>query len=300
MFKQGSNFLWQLAMSKAQHKMKMEESDRLLALEKIESEKERAREQAKLKESREYTEGQEAKKKLSSYAEKGRKTVTGEEQEALSITGAPQLQTKGMVYDPIAQAFVEPSEEESYKPTMKTYVYPDGKIKTIDVNKITPPEGALPIKHSQKGKKTSVWMHNPKLKRKIQAKPSEVSNWEAKGYVRGQPYGATTQKDPMVDLQRISKEYKTPDSFFERIVLDSWEKKRRLKSWLVQSSRLRKRGKFSRELLLDETLAIMADLGFPEEYHDTVSIMLSDPKVREGEVTQLINEISDEKLEQPE
>jgi hypothetical protein len=143
-------------------------------------------------------------------------------------------------------------------------------------------------------------MHNPKLKRKIQAKPSEVSNWEAKGYVRGQPYGATTQKDPMVDLQRISKEYKTPDSFFERIVLDSWEKKRRLKSWLVQSSRLRKRGKFSRELLLDETLAIMADLGFPEEYHDTVSIMLSDPKVREGEVTQLINEISDEKLEQPE
>jgi hypothetical protein len=56
MFKQGSNFLWQLAMSKAQHKMKMEESDRLLALEKIESEKERAREQAKLKESREYTE----------------------------------------------------------------------------------------------------------------------------------------------------------------------------------------------------------------------------------------------------
>jgi hypothetical protein len=63
MFKQGSNFLWQLAMSKAQHKMKMEESDRLLALEKIEAEKERAREQAKLKEGRTYTEGREKEKR---------------------------------------------------------------------------------------------------------------------------------------------------------------------------------------------------------------------------------------------
>lgn len=52
--KQGTNFLWQLAMVKARHKIKMEETDRLLALEKIEAEKERAREKAKLEESRAY------------------------------------------------------------------------------------------------------------------------------------------------------------------------------------------------------------------------------------------------------
>jgi hypothetical protein len=135
MFKQGSNFLWQLAMSKAQHKMKMEESDRLLALEKIEAEKERAREQAKLKESREYTERQEAKKKLSSYAEKGRKIVTGEEQEALSITGAPQLQTKDMMYDPIAQAFVEPPSSET-DPKYKVGEFQNFKEGHTEVKKV--------------------------------------------------------------------------------------------------------------------------------------------------------------------
>jgi hypothetical protein len=118
MFKQGSNFLWQLAMSKAQHKMKMEESDRLLALEKIEAEKERAREQAKLKEGRTYAEGQETKKTQSKYAGEGRSVVSTPPSKT-SIIGHAESGDRGGLptettfddsykYDPLAQGFVEP------------------------------------------------------------------------------------------------------------------------------------------------------------------------------------------------
>jgi hypothetical protein len=112
MFKQGSNFLWQLAMSKAQHKMKMEESDRLLAAKKIESEEERAFKTGERKE------GEKAKAALQ------------EDAQAHQI----ELEEK--------KAGLKPKKKD-----VRAYLYPDGKVYNINVNEVTPPVGAVPIKY---------------------------------------------------------------------------------------------------------------------------------------------------------
>jgi len=275
MMAQMTGFLWQLAMAKAQHKLEMEEMDRLLNLKKIEAEEERARKQAELKESREYTEKRETVKERSRLAAEGQKVTpvaTPEEQEALAITGAPAMEPPaGQVYSPLAKGYIKPSAPKSKTSNWqrKTRIYSAGKEKwaqDYDFNPVTRKEVVVgkPYKYTPEGKKP------------------------------------ISTRDPMLDLQRLSKEYKTPDSFMERIVLSPGKKKQNLNSWLMQRGRLAKQGKYTQDELINETMAIMADLGYPPQYHDTVAIMLTDPKIKASEIMQFIREIKDEELIEPE
>ena len=92
-------------------------------------------------------------------------------------------------------------------------------------------------------------MHNPKLKRELQVKPEEVSQWEQKGYVRGKTYGREAPGDRLTPIQKESKDFKTPSTAMQRILLKPREKKTRLTGWVNKVGTLLRQKRYSRSHL---------------------------------------------------